>query len=68
MISEVEQVLPLMKQLQLKLERKSQNPVPLILNLMATLLTIQIKGMGMAHNLQVEHLQLDSLLEMQGKP
>jgi hypothetical protein len=67
-ISEVEQVLPSMKQLHVKLERKSQNPVPPILNLMAMLLTIQIKRMGMAHNLQVEHLQLDSLLEMQGKP
>jgi hypothetical protein len=57
-----------MKQLQAKLQRKLQNPVPRNLSQMAMLPTIQIKRTGMLHRLQPEHLQLDNLLEMQGKP
>ena len=67
-ISEVVQVLPSMKQLEAKLERKSQNLVPWSLHLMMMmLLRVQIIRMRITHRLWVEH-QLDSLLGMQGKP
>ena len=66
-ISEVVRVLPSMKQLEVKLERKSQNLVPRSLHLMTMVLRIQIIRMRITHRLWVEH-QLDSLLGMQGKP
>jgi hypothetical protein len=50
-ISEVVQVLPSMKQLEVKLERKSQNLIPRSLHLMIMLLRIQIIRMRITHKL-----------------
>jgi hypothetical protein len=50
-ISEVVQVVPSMKQLEAKLERKLQNLVPQSLHLMTMLLRIQIIRMRITHRL-----------------